>query len=289
MRWALMLLTVSLTACKDGNITEVQAGLFDVVARHSDGHLSEWHRDDAWKSDRTPAERAEIRAMRRPPSGEVSAYSIGDGVDCAVVDGKASCWGYGADAVNLSGVGGLTAVECNLGYCCFWKADESLICAGDAYLDSWQFPDATNSVALKQDEVMRLGSDGVLQCEANSGWVDLPCGTAEWEGVPYVKLSGKGLTCLLLEDGSALCWWDRDEPHDYPGPYEDISVGDTHFCGLFADQHVECEGFDERSDVTPPDDVKFLQVSAGWGNSCGTTTDNRAVCWGKGVPEVLLE
>lgn len=293
--------------CKNGNVVEVlTTGAEYIVARHRDGTLSAWidkHNDDDAPCpvdafSQCSAERADSRAhyrALRPVQGAVSAFGVGPHANCAVVvNSQAKCWGEYAEYVEVGGMAGFTGVQCSGAQCCFWNLDDTLTCDGldgtyAGYRVHFESIEPVSSIAFKGDSVVTLRSDGVLDCNGED-LRPVPCDTSGWDGVAYDKIDHGAYFLALLSDGSAVFWTDQyDDPHVFPGPYSDIAGGSKHFCGLFADQHVECESLDEQSDLTPPEDLRFLQISAGGHTACGTTTDHRPVCWGEGVPEELLE
>jgi hypothetical protein len=71
--------------------------------------------------------------------------------------------------------------------------------------------------------------------------------------------AGWGHTCGLTTDGNAYCWGQND--------FGQRGIGNT--------------GGDEPTPQLVTGDYTFESVSAGWGLTCGLTTDGSAYCWGQ--------
>jgi alpha-tubulin suppressor-like RCC1 family protein len=118
-------------------------------------------------------------------------------------------------------------------------------------------------------------------------------------------------TCGVTTDDRAFCWgWnqfgqlgdgttppgtDRPTPGAVAGGlrFRRVSAGGEHTCGVTTDNRGFCWGFNENGGLgdgtttirlTPvrvhAGGLRFVQVSAGGGHTCGLTTDNRVYCWG---------
>ena len=92
----------------------------------------------------------------------------------------------------------------------------------------------------------------------------------------------------LRIDGAVLCdGWNRAARDPPPaGPFQSISAGGNHNCGVRTDGVVECWGSDTSFDgetssgkATPPAGL-FRSVSTGGQHTCGIRTDGTAACWG---------
>ncbi|HVM15714.1 MAG TPA: carboxypeptidase regulatory-like domain-containing protein [Egibacteraceae bacterium] len=78
-------------------------------------------------------------------------------------------------------------------------------------------------------------------------------GSSEPPPLPSVSAGGY-MTCGLTEDGRAVCWGENNALAGDPDTAEGIS--------------------------TPPEDVRFTVVNAGYATGCGVTTARAVVCWG---------
>jgi alpha-tubulin suppressor-like RCC1 family protein len=101
-----------------------------------------------------------------------------------------------------------------------------------------------------------------------------------------------GYGCVHATDGSFSCWEEtvisnsdgstssKAVPVDSPaGPFTKVRAGAGHYCGIHADQTVECWGFNPDVRATAPDG-KFLDVAPGGFHTCGLKTDHTIACWG---------
>jgi alpha-tubulin suppressor-like RCC1 family protein len=144
-------------------------------------------------------------------------------------------------------------------------------------------------------------------------------GDQEWAAVDV----GSNFTCGLTSGGEAWCWGrggplgTGKSPADHSTPqrvaaaevYTAISAGGDHACALTAGGAAHCWGMDWNGAVgvtltgdqlesiqTPTamtTDLRFLEVQAGGQHTCGITTDEEMVCWGRreylGSGRTLLE
>jgi alpha-tubulin suppressor-like RCC1 family protein len=117
--------------------------------------------------------------------------------------------------------------------------------------------------------------------------------------------------CLLLQSGALHCWgWggfgqlgpgdtiDYNVPIRVTGAHEfrAVSAGSAHTCALVFDGKAFCWGgnavgalgnpsADFKSKVPVPvvGGIRFRNISAGTGYTCGVAIDNRGYCWGSGL------
>ena len=101
---------------------------------------------------------------------------------------------------------------------------------------------------------------GVLAVGLMMAWVLGACG-----GEPgYVSISaGNGHTCGVREDGTVDCWGFDEYGQATPpeGEFVSVSAGDLHTCGVRDDGSVDCWGLDLYGETVPPEG-KFASVSA---------------------------
>jgi len=108
---------------------------------------------------------------------------------------------------------------------------------------------------------------------------------------PNLIAAGFAHTCMLLEDGSPVCWGagsidDPSDQHPHFGQsiapttekFSQIVAGDYHTCGLRTDGTVRCWGMPSAVSGTPPD--SFIGISAGQNSTCGVAGDGARSCWG---------
>jgi hypothetical protein len=88
-------------------------------------------------------------------------------------------------------------------------------------------------------------------------------------------------TCVLLPDGSPLCW-----AKGYPGgesepggTYTMIGIGGGGSCGLTAASAVSC-WTDSPDGSPPPSSGTYAQVAGGYDDDCALSTSGAMTCWG---------
>lgn len=60
-----------------------------------------------------------------------------------------------------------------------------------------------------------------------------------------------------------------------------VSCGSGNTCGLHDNGYVECWGKNQYGQSSPPQYIRFKQISVGnFGHSCGITVENLSICWG---------
>ena len=89
--------------------------------------------------------------------------------------------------------------------------------------------------------------------------------------------------CALTERGSAVCWWSEDNrvdpPETAPGRYIDVSDGWGHTCGLTEGGAIACWGWNNWGQTDVPEG-RYRSVSAGFATTCALTDRDALVCWG---------
>lgn len=174
-------------------------------------------------------------------------------------------------------------------------------------------------IASGQVHTCALDPDGVTYCWGWNGSGEVGAGalTEEPIGVPsrvtgprFREIAAGGShTCGLDPEGIAYCWGRNHRGQLGTGTAADaaapvlvagdlrfahITAGETHTCAVTPDGDAHCWG-DERfgalgtgapaTHVNTPapvtGDLRFEQLSAGWGTTCGRTADGAAYCWGR--------
>jgi len=94
------------------------------------------------------------------------------------------------------------------------------------------------------------------------GMFGIPVSVAVPAGVEFVAISaGGGFACALSRTGDAYCWGYGNEGQMGNGTNSGAAT---------------------PVQVTAPDDVKFVSISAGSGHNCAVATTGTAYCWGNG-------
>lgn len=226
--------------------------------------------------------------------------SAGDSYTCAVTDALAAyCWGYtvsgrlGTDPASDHTVpapvrGGLELADVTAGgaHTCGLARDGTVYCWGSG-----------SNGELGRTDLISRSAPTAIDSPLRFGMID----------------AGTGFTCGLAADGRAYCWGSDGKGGLGDGPatappgsvvavaggrtFTTLAVGGEHACGLTPDGSAYCWGSDESGDIgdggpsagcgatcTSPTlaagGLRFGSITAGYGFSCGITTDGLAYCWG---------
>ncbi len=92
--------------------------------------------------------------------------------------------------------------------------------------------------------------------------------------------AGGSYTCGIRTGGAVECWgWDDFGQASPPsGTFTAISAGGSHSCGVRPSGAVECWGSDDGQ-LSPPSGT-FTAISAGETHSCGVRPSGAVECWG---------
>ena len=89
--------------------------------------------------------------------------------------------------------------------------------------------------------------------------------------------------CALTERGRVICWWSEDNkvdpPETAPGRYIDVSDGWGHTCGLTEGGAIACWGWNNWGQADVPEG-RYRSLSAGFATTCALTDQSALVCWG---------
>lgn len=255
------------------------------------------------------------RPARWPTSSETPTYqavSVGASHTCAVTtSGAAFCWGsnlygqlgsgsaseqcslyygsrtvYPCSSTPLSASGGLTfqSVSAGADYTCGLATDGAAYCWG-------------------RNDIGQLGGGSTTErCRVEESAV--PCSTAPVAVSGALTFRWVGAGCGVATDDLTYCWGGAGGADALPGAgpvpvsrrliFSDVSVGDTHACGLTSRGEAYCWGGNEYGqlgtgsfDTLPhPAPLRvagallFASVSAGDSYTCGLRTGGVAYCWG---------
>lgn len=233
----------------------------------------------------------------QPPAPVMRMVAVGDFHSCALSEeGTVWCWGDGS--AGQLGTGALTAeatpgtvstdqtfvsVVAGGRHTCALTGSGRAYCWGD---------NARGQVGMSNADLVvaptPIGEDDLVFVELSAGWEH---------------------TCGITADGRAFCWGRGSEGQLGTGTRQDerapalvlgdgsfsfISAGGRHTCGGGADGIVYCWGANDvaqlgigeagesAADPVPVStSVRFIQVAAGFGHTCGIAVDRLVYCWGE--------
>ena len=209
-------------------------------------------------------------------------------------DSSYSCWGRNSEGqlassqINLYGQ--LTAGE--LFSCALVFGTTTVDCWGDNSANQLSIPNSPFvQIEAGTEHVCGLIFDGTVECWGSADF---------WTSTPPTQrsievTSGDEFSCALLETGDIECW--NTSLTASPGPWIQISAGRDHLCAVNIAGDIECWGDDSYGQSSPPPNVQFNTVSAGWNHTCGVEMGTGiAYCWGdnsagqlSGIPSGFFE
>lgn len=264
----------------EGEFASVSVGAWTSCGLRLDGSIECWGAD--WWG------------MQDVPSGSFSQIAVSIAHACGVRDdGTVTCWGLQdcsesqkvREVYNPYHHKSNTSTGYGLYRC--WLGEPS---ADSGQVDAPS--GAFDSVGVTIGHSCGVREDGAATCWGTGRHGGLSRGESRW--VPDDM--GIDYSCIyrvITEDCVRIGNYSHS---DVPsGGYISISGGRGHSCGLHVDGTVECWGdnFYGEIDIPEPTEVDrpsptgtpesgFVDVSAGFGNSCGLKEDGRILCWGQG-------
>jgi len=126
-----------------------------------------------------------------------------------------------------------------------------------------------------------------IDCYSDEGQAEAPAAVDE---SVTALVAGAGFACLLTTAGEPACWA-MTEGSGLPGgpvasmpegPFDTISAGSAHACGLRPDGQITCwgEGLAGELDVPPG---TYVHVAAGSRRTCAVDEESYLRCWGDGA------
>ena len=149
------------------------------------------------------------------------------------------------------------------------------------------------SVSSSNSHTCVLTADGKVVCSAGSPNV----GSGALQTLTPPHMNGERVAqisvgrttgivtaaCALTERGSAVCWLSEDNkvdpPETAPGRYIDVSDGWGHTCGLTEGGAIACWGWNNWGQADVPEG-RYHSLSAGFATTCALTDQSALVCWG---------
>jgi len=184
-------------------------------------------------------------------------------------DGTIACWGFALEEAPPPGR--FVAIAVGERYGCALDAEGAVSCWGATTAPAGRF----RSISAARDHGCGVLLSGEVLCwgESRTGRSDSA------EGLFESVSAGYRANCGIRAGGGAYCFDDRP---DLIRPYDQISAGDDHVCGLMRDGTAECWGNDLDGRTRAPA-AKLRWIAAGGSHSCGLRPEGAVVCWGGGV------
>jgi hypothetical protein len=168
----------------------------------------------------------------------------------------------------------------------------------DHNCDGWVHQDAVDGILIFEDEDGDGYGDPLTEhiaCQA--GWPQTSEGgdcddtdpTINPETIWYADTDSDGFgdpnnTLVACEQPDGFVANNQDGDDTDPntaGCWVDITVGRNHSCAVKTDGSVTCWGSDADGQSTPPTGSNFVQISAGYRNTCALDgTTKQVSCWG---------
>lgn len=224
---------------------------------------------------------------------------------CALTNGSVKCWG-----IDTSGQIGHNHISC--GGDCLQPhgpavTSASMVTIATGFHHTCSIADDSTVWCWGANEFGQLGTgDNSLRLAPTQ--IPLPAGR-----VPVSINAGGNTTCVILDNGSGMCWGQNNHGHLGDGGYNDqnsptpisilpanrslvaMDIGFGHTCGIFDDGLVQCWGNNthgrfgdgsENSSTYPratslPAGRTAISIDAGIDHTCAIMDDSSALCWGR--------
>lgn len=191
-------------------------------------------------------------AARAQATGEVQSLSVGGDHVCAVTGGDSQilCWGRDdqGQATAPTAVTSLGVVSLGEDYSCGAPNQEFLSLATSAW-----------------------------KCWGSQEHLPRTAGAQSTTGLPHSF--GIDYYCIYDRRSNGRCGGSNAYGQQALGG-RDLAVGGWHTCRLNDDGSAQCVGRNDSGQSSVPNS-KFLSLDAGREHTCGVTTANRLLCWGK--------
>jgi alpha-tubulin suppressor-like RCC1 family protein len=241
-------------------ILSVNAGGYHTCVLLAGGEVICWG-DNSYGQCGRPAGEEILPPLLVPTSLRFTSITAGGVHTCGItVHGDAFCWGWNA----WGQLGDGTTTD---SYVPVLVAGEHRFQSLSTYSHhTCGVTDEGRAYCWGRHDYLQLGPGSGESCILNdSPW---PCSrTPSSVGRGFKVLSVGGLfTCAITTDGTAQCW------------------GGDHIGQLGTDSDVNieiCNGYRCTGSPRPVSGGHtFVQMSSGWGHTCGVRTDGSAYCWG---------
>ena len=238
--------------------------------------------------------------------------------------GSPVCWGHHErTVVHVPEDAPTNAVQISCGnyHACVLTEDGAIYCWGSNDHGETEVPQGLyKEVAAGGAHTCAISENDDIVCWGAGKPTD-PNGDEVWhygQASPPIDRKWRGITsnqatscAIALDDGEADCWGegsegDCDPPRNFDcgqgvvpfGPFEQITVGMAHACGIRVDGSALCWGsglatapctadgairaeYECGQGIIPADvDAPFVRLRAGTVHTCGVTSDYELRCWG---------
>lgn len=223
-----------------------------------------------------------IGAPREPnlTQGSYVQISMQGSYRCAIAGEQVSCFSSGVDA-NRPKQGSFAEVRMGLHTACARNTQGMMTCWTDGNAEAASIAMNLPSEPVKSFYVSLDTACAVLVSGSTHCW-GFDSGQGERVIPPrsdFLAVGGYVAMYGIAPDGSVVGWgFEVATPEVPPGSeYVQIAAGEEHLAMLRADGTVDSVGTDA---ATEPADVRFVELSAGDGQTCGITTTGSVRCWG---------
>lgn len=216
------------------------------------------------------------------PSGPVtfSAITAGDEHTCGLTTlGTIYCWGDNRSGqLGLGSGDGPDVCEEVIGVVAGDVTFDTILVACSVVPRPLRLPITFESLDAGLDHTCGIATKGGLICWGGNGYGQVGDGTDLRRGAPAAVKSDERFslvsagvfhTCAVTTDGEAMCWGSAQFSElGRPGP--------TEVCGPRLVRPCI------KEPVRVSTQLRFRSVTAGWGRTCGISSDGEGYCWGVG-------
>ncbi len=231
-----------------------------------------------------------------PPAEGYIAISNGSYHVCALKStGEVECWGSDFNGGASPPLGEhFMQISAGQGFTCGILVDESVKCWGQIWFDDAPPRDDFVAKFSKDGEMCTTLENGTDMCWSYTTWVDVDVSDddlPEW-GDEVVTDISQGLICTETHFRDWICWAQIE--YTSPSPPDDlkfmnISSGYSHVCGLLKNGTPMCWGGLRAEIPAEVSAEQFTSIMSDIDFTCGVRENDSEICWGNVSESSVLQ